>query len=95
MGQLVDRAARRELIEFANSRGFGDDIVRINRRLDIPSDGFRIPDVFFPRSGNILDGTIGIKTANTPQIRGFQAANNGGTIRIVRPDALGPSYNIP
>jgi YD repeat-containing protein len=90
----VDDLARRDLKRFALEQGHGTDLVRINQRLYLEgtSGPYRIPDLYFPQSGIILDGTLGFKTARTPQIIDFRAANNNAPIRIVRPESYGGSY---
>ena len=92
----IDRLARDDLRIFAASRGDGMDVVRINRRLylDGNSGPYRIPDVHFPQSGTILDGTLGVKTARTPQVRDFLVANNNAPVGIVRPQQYGGPYWI-
>jgi hypothetical protein len=91
----IDDYARTGLRDFALERGDGPDVVRINQRLYLDTGKYRIPDVYFPESGTILDGTLGTKTASTSQIRDFTAANGGAPIIIVRPQAYGGSYTIP
>ena len=92
----VDGIARDDLREFAAMRGDGADVVRINQRLYIDDIGgkYRIPDVYFPQSGTILDGTLGTKTLNTPQIIDFRTATGNADIGIVRPESFGGSYWI-
>jgi hypothetical protein len=90
----VDAFARDELREFAALRGDGASVVRINQRLYIDGIGgkYRIPDVYFPQSGTILDGTLGTKTFKMPQIIDFGKATGNAPIGIVRPDSYGGSY---
>lgn len=92
----VDGIARDDLRRFAELRGDGADVVRINQRLYIDDigDKYRIPDVYFPQSGTILDGTLGTKTLNTPQIIDFRTATGNADIGIVRPESFGGSYWI-
>jgi len=70
MGQFVDTAARDALLdELAPGGGLEDlsDAVVVNRRLYYTSGpGYRIPDVYVPSEGVVLDGTIGFKNATTP-----------------------------
>ncbi len=92
----VDDFARRDLRAFALEQGHGIDLVRINQRLYLEgtSGPYRIPDLYFPQSGTILDGTLGFKSAQTPQIMDFRAANNNAPIGIVRPESYGGFYWI-
>lgn len=71
-------------------------MVRINQRLYLEgtSGKYRIPDVYFPQSGTIFDGTLGFKTARTSQIIDFRVANNDAPIGIIRPESYGGSYRI-
>lgn len=93
-GQRIDLYARDGLKDFAAELGHGDDVVKINRRLYLPDGSYRVPDVYFPQSGTILDGTIGAKTALTPQIVDFGVANGNAPIYIVRPENYGGTYLI-
>lgn len=92
----VDGIAREDLKLFAQSRGDGPDVVRINQRLYLEGNSgkYRIPDVYFPQSRVILDGTLGTKTLSTKQIIDFRTATNGGNIGIIRPETYGGSYWI-
>ena len=71
-------------------------LTRINQRLYLEGDSgkYRIPDVYFPQSGTILDGTLGTKTLNTSQIIDFRTATGNASIGIVRPESFGGSYWI-
>jgi hypothetical protein len=90
----IDDFARRDLRRFALERGDGDDLVRINQRLYINGvDGkFRIPDLYFPQSQTIFDGTLGTKSLTTPQIMDFRSATGNMPVGIVRPDRYGGGY---
>ncbi|GAA0864479.1 hypothetical protein GCM10009115_19170 [Sphingopyxis soli] len=92
----IDDFARQDLKAFALQQGHGADMVRINQRLYIEgsSGKYRIPDLYFPQSGTILDGTLGFKNARRPQIVDFRAANGNAPIGIVRPEVYGGSYWI-
>ncbi len=90
----IDKFARNDLRRFAAYRGDGMDTVRINRRLYMEDGKYTIPDVYFPQSGAIFDGTLGYKTTQTPQIRNFIAANSNAPIGIVRPQSYGGFYWI-
>lgn len=69
-------------------------INRGRQRLYLENSGYRIPDVYFPQSGTILDGALGFKTPRTPQIIDFRAANSNAPIGIVRPQSYGGFYWI-
>jgi hypothetical protein len=73
---------------FAQAQGHGTDLVRINQRLylDSTSGAYRIPDLYFPQSGTILDGTLGTKTLQTRQIIDFRAATGNKPVGIVNPN---------
>jgi len=94
MANQVDAFARADLKAFALEQGHGADLVRINQRLYLEgtSGAYRIPDLYFPQSRTIFDGTLGTKTLNTPQIIDFRTATGNAPIRIVRPEAYGGSY---
>lgn len=71
--------------------------MRINRRLYANggnSGPYTIPDVYFPQSNLILDGTIGTKSINTAQVRNFRLATGNAPVDIIRPEAYGGSYTI-
>lgn len=90
----IDNFARQDLKAFALMQGHGADMVRINQRLYLDNGRYRVPDVYFPQSGMILDGTLGFKSARTRQIIDFRAANNNAPIGIIRPESYGGSYWI-
>jgi len=94
IGQRIDTFARTGLQQYAAGLGDGADVVQINQQLSLPQGGYRIPDVYFPQSGTIFDGTIGVKTATTPQIVDFAIANGRAPIYIVRPAIYGGTYLI-
>jgi hypothetical protein len=90
----VDAFARADLKAFALEQGHGADLVRINQRLylDGVSGAYRVPDLYFPQSRTIFDGTLGVKTLNTRQIVDFRIATGNAPIGIVRPQSYGGSY---
>ncbi|MFA7601470.1 MAG: LysM peptidoglycan-binding domain-containing protein [Novosphingobium sp.] len=90
----VDAFARADLKAFALDQGHGTDLVRINQRLYLEgtSGKYRVPDLYFPQSGMIFDGTLGAKTFRTPQIIDFRAATGNAPIGIVRPRSYGGFY---
>jgi hypothetical protein len=55
---------------------------------------YTIPDLYFPPSGNVLDGSIGLKSPYDRQVQGWHE-NITGQVEIARPDQLGGSYSIP
>jgi len=89
MGQFVDRAARDQLLDALSPGGELEDLsdaVNVNRRLYYTSGrGYRIPDVYVPSEGVVLDGTIGFKNAATSQIRGF-FRGGARNVLIVKPN---------
>jgi len=89
-----DNFARDQLQQYAASQGDGPAFIQINQRLSLPQGGYRVPDVYFPQDGTIFDGTIGTKTATTPQIVDYGIANGGAPIYIVRPPSYGGTYLI-
>ena len=88
VGQFADRAAREALLEALSPGGALEDLsdaVRVNRRLyDLSGNGYRIPDVYIPSEGVVLDGTIGFKDINTPQVQGFFGGGARNVV-IVKP----------
>jgi len=92
----IDRFARDDLRLFAQSQGHGSDLVRINQRLYLEgtSGSYRVPDLYFPQSRTIFDGTLGTKSLTTPQIRDFRIATGNAPVGIVRPEANGGFYWI-
>ena len=90
LGQEVDAIARTRLRLYLAREGIAEGPgtqVLVNRRLYDPSGSgsYRIPDVRLEDSRVIMDGTIGGKTMNSPQVRDFQAFSGGYRIRIIRP----------
>jgi hypothetical protein len=84
---------------FHKSEGISEgpsDLVQLNRWLCDPagSGSYRIPDVRIPDGNLIMDGTIGLKWWETPQIKDFYKYSGGNNITIVRPTELGGSYSI-
>jgi hypothetical protein len=77
-------------------QGHGRDTVRINQRLYLEgtSGKYRIPDLYFTQSGTILNGTLGTRTLNTPQIRDFRTATGNAPVGIARPESYGGFYWI-
>ncbi|MGK6321430.1 hypothetical protein [Sphingomonas sp. DT-204] len=92
----IDRFARDDLRLFAAEQGHGADLVRINQRLYLEGNSgkYRVPDLYFPQSRLILDGTLGNKMLSTPQIIDFRVATGNAPIGIVRPQVYGGSYRI-
>ncbi len=92
----IDRFARDDLRLFAAGQGHGSDMVRINQRLYLQGDSgkYRIPDLYFPQSGKIFDGTLALKNARTPQVIDFRTANNNAPVGIIRPQSPGGFYWI-
>lgn len=90
LGQEVDGFARlrlrRYLAREGISEGRGQDVL-VNRWLRDPSGSgeYRIPDVRLTQTGTILDGTIGKKTLETPQMKDMVEFSGGNRIIIVRP----------
>jgi hypothetical protein len=90
----VDAFARADLKAFALGQGHGTGLVRINQRLYLQgtSGPYRVPDLYFPQSKTIFDGTLGTKSLTTQQIVDFRAATDNAPVGIVRPDANGGFY---
>lgn len=94
LGQKTVKAARLRLKKFLKregmAEGHGADAL-VNRWLRDPSGSgkHRIPDVRLQQTGTILDGTIGNKTSNTPQIVDFQNFSGGNDVIVVKPQ-VGP-----
>ena len=62
--------------------------MRVNRWLRDPSGSgkHRIADLQLEESRRILDGTIGRKTQNSPQVQDFGDFSRGYDVDIVRPE---------
>jgi RHS repeat-associated protein len=94
LGQWIDARARVRLRRFLTREGIpegpGQDVL-VNRWLRDPSGSglYRIPDVRLMGSQRILDGTIGAKTAQTPQVVDFTTFSGGFDVRLVRPQHPG------
>ncbi|HEY6332342.1 MAG TPA: RHS repeat-associated core domain-containing protein, partial [Blastocatellia bacterium] len=90
IGQRVDQIARNRLRAFLWQQqipeGPGTNVL-VNRWLRDPlgSGNYRVPDLMLPRSRLILEGTIGSKTAASPQIVDFSNFSGGFKIDIIRP----------
>jgi hypothetical protein len=71
------------------------ELVQVNRRLYDPlgTGKYRIPDVYIPGTGTILDGSIAYKTYATPQIRDFWSFAPGANVTIIRPSTF-PSGGV-
>jgi hypothetical protein len=92
-GQQVDSIARADLKAALSPGGDLEDLsdsVRVNRRLyDAAGSGnYRVPDVYIPSEDAIFDGTIGIKTINTPQVTDFFGYSNTKNVVIVTPNGI-------
>ena len=85
----IDRFARDDLRLFAQAQGHGPDLVRVNQRLYLEgtSGSYRVPDLYFPQSRTIFDGTLGTKTLQTRQIIDFRTATGNRPVGIVNPGA--------
>ena len=100
VGNRTDAIARAALRRWlSSSEGIQEGpgrIIQVNRWLRDPSGSgaYRIPDVRIPGANITFDGTIGWKTAGTPQIVDFRGFSGGDNIIIVRPTQLGGSYGI-
>ncbi len=99
LGGRTDAFARERLLRYLAREGItegpGGDVL-INRWLrDLTGSGaYRIPDVMVPGSRLILDGTIGNKTQQTPQVLDFIRFSGGYEVRIVTPE-VGPVFGQP
>lgn len=96
LGQYTDAAARARLRNFLVKQGIpegpGADVL-VNRWLRDPSgsDAYRIPGVRLNQIKTILEGTIGNKTMNLPQIQDFRSFSGGYRVIIVTP-TVGPGF---
>ncbi len=84
-GNLIDRYARDDMLTFKQINGMAD--LRVNQRLS--TDGgikdYRIPDLFVPGERTVIDGTIGFKDVNTPQVQDFFHSGQADTVVIQSP----------
>jgi RHS repeat-associated protein len=90
LGKEVDAIARARLRLYLAREGIAEgrgESVLVNRRLYDPSGSgrYRVPDVQLDESRLIMDGTIGGKDMNSPQVRDFQTFSGGYRVLIVRP----------
>ena len=96
IGNYIDRQVRIGLRDFFNSYGVpygkSGNITINNRDYDTsgPSPAFRVPDAKVGSAS--FDWTLALKTASTPQVRGFFSADSQPSmVVIVRPAQLGPN----
>ncbi len=99
VGQKVDSIARARMRAWLKSEGISEgpsELIQLNRWLrdQAGSGSYRIPDVRIPDGNLIMDGTIGLKWWDTPQIKDFYKYSGGNNITIVRPTERGGSYSI-
>lgn len=99
IGQRTDAIARIRMSRWLDNEGIAEgpgETVQLNRWLRDPSGSgnYRIPDVSIPDANLIMDGTIGFKWQNTPQVLDFRNFSGGSNITIVRPTQLGGSYSL-
>jgi len=84
-GGRIDAQARADMNAFKQVNGMDDLIV--NKRLYTP-DGikdYRIPDLLVTSERTAIDGTIGLKTANTPQIKDILSTGKVDRVILVSP----------
>lgn len=93
-GGFVDKAVRNSNLKLRDAMGLDASSVRINQRLYAPDGSYTVPDMLFPKTSNIIDYSLQLKTINTPQVQGFRSASPNGSINIVAPSAIRPSYII-
>lgn len=93
-GNFVDQQVRAANRVLAGQLGLDSSSIRINQRLYAPDGSYTVPDIYFPKSGNIIDYSYQLKTINTPQIQSFIKASPNGTITIVSPAQIRPIYTI-
>lgn len=96
LGQHTDAIARARLRNFLSREGIAEGPgadVQVNRWLRDPSGSgnYRIPDLRLRGSNTMVDGTIGSKTADSPQIKQFVEFSGGGRVIIMRP-TVGPRF---
>ncbi len=72
IGREVDRLAEGQIRRLNAANGWGDDMVQIKPRIYGSNGRYTIPDIFFPQSGNVLDGSIGLKSPYNRQVRGVK-----------------------
>ena len=88
-GNRADAAVTRRMQLWVEEHGLSQDVL-LNRRITDPAGAGKVrrPDIRIPSENTIIDGTIGIKTLQTPQIRDFISYTQGNTVIIVRPNEL-------
>ena len=99
IGRFTDAVARRDIRRWLlHAEGIQEGpgrIIQVNRRLiDAAGSGaYRIPDVRIPGARLSLDGTIGWKSADTPQLIDIRRFS-GDDVLVVRPTQIGGSYGV-
>ncbi len=93
-GNFVDNQVRTANRVLADQLGLDSNTIRINKRLYAPDGSYTVPDLYFPKSGNIIDYSYQLKNINTPQIQGFLKASPSGTITVVSPAQIRSIYTI-
>jgi hypothetical protein len=99
IGQRLDGEVRPEMRRWLGRQDIREgpgEIVRLNRRLydqrphhdEQEPRPFRIPDLYVPGAGIILDGSMAAKTEEFPQIRDFRDFSQGANTVIIRPAGL-------
>ncbi len=88
-GNRADAAVTDRMKIWVEEQGLSQDVL-LNRRITDPVGVGKVrrPDIRIPSENTIIDGTIGIKTLRTPQIRDFISYTQGNTVIIVRPNEL-------
>jgi hypothetical protein len=93
-GKYVDQQVRLSNQQLANELGLDSSSVKINQRLYMPNGNYSVPDLYFPKSGNIVDYSYQLKTIDTPQIQQFISASPNGTITIIPPAQVRSVYKV-
>jgi hypothetical protein len=93
-GGFVDGYIRRGNLVLRDELGLDATAVRINQRLYSFDGKFTVPDIHFPGSGNTIDYSYALKTAQTPQIVRIQQAAPIGNVTIIPPSVVRPIYVI-
>lgn len=97
IGQELDARTRNSVRSWVANQGLREgpgEFIRLNRRLyDRGGSGaYRVPDMYFPGAGIILDGSMAAKDARSPQIRDFGKFSGGAKTVIIRPNGLGVTH---
>ena len=86
VGQKIDSLASDAMNIMQERQGISLDDLRVNKRLYNEIDKYRIPDLYLPNERVAIDGTIGRKTYETPQVRDIFESGKVDKLILVSPN---------